>query len=130
MSVLALIRQLRTDTSLPYIIVDMIALHTRIDRKSLHSLRNRSANGVGTAASSIDHKKHARGRGGVQTTLVPRSVLSTAYAHARTALLDLHPVMKIKTTKIDSDSYYQLLTRIDTPENYPPYGLLLVATRK
>ena len=67
-SVLALTRQLLTDTSLPYniIIVDMIASHTRVDRKPLHSLRNSSANGVGTAANSIDCQRHAQGQEGMQ----------------------------------------------------------------
>ena len=86
---LVLTWQLLTDTSLPYIIVEMIALHTRVDRKPLCSLHNSSANGVGTAASSIDHQKHVhvhgRGGGGVHTIRVPRSVLGTACAHACSA---------------------------------------------
>ena len=53
-SVLVMTWQLFTDTSLPYIIVNMITLYTRVDRKPLHSL----VNSEGTAASSISIYKH------------------------------------------------------------------------
>ena len=114
---------LLTDTSLPYIIVDMIASHTRVDRKPPHSLCNSSANCVGMAASSIDCQKHAHGQGGVHTIRTLRSVLGTACAHVCTAPLGLHPV-----TKINSDSYFRLLTKISTPENYPPYGISTICS--
>ena len=114
MSILTLTRQLLTDTSLPYIIVDMIALHTRVDRKPLHSLRNSSANGVGTATSSVDRQKHTHGCRGVHTTCAPCSILGTACPHARTAPLGLHPVTKIKTTKISCGSYFRLFMKIGT----------------
>ena len=113
-----LTRQLLTDTNLPYIIVDMIVLHTRVDRRPLLS----SGNGVGTVASSIDRQKHAHGRGGMHTIRRTCAVC----AHGCTVLLSLHPVTKIKTTKINSDSYFRLFTKIGTPENYPPYGIQYV----
>ena len=53
-SVLAMTWQLFTDTSLPYVIVNMVTSYTRVDRKPLHS----SVNSEGTAASSISICKH------------------------------------------------------------------------
>ena len=85
-------------------------------------MRNSSANGVGMAASSIDRHKHAHG---VHTIRAPRSVLGTACAHGHTMPLGLYPVTKIKTMKVNSDSYFRLFTKIGTPENYPPYGMYM-----
>ena len=47
------------------------------------------------------------------------------HAHARSGggRGHLHPVTKIKTTKINSGSYFHLFTKIGTPKNYLPYGI-------
>ena len=55
-----------------------------------------------------------------QVPLLPIILLSV-YAH--TVPLGLQPAMKTRTTKINSDSYFQLFTKIGTPEKYLPYGI-------
>ena len=55
-----------------------------------------------------------------QVPLLPIILLSV---HVRTVPLGLQPVTKIKTTKINSDSYFRLFIKIGTPENYLPYGI-------
>ena len=56
---------------------------------------------------------------GVCTPYVCRAAYSVLHVHMRAVLLGFHPVMKIKATKINSDSYFRLFTKIGTPENYP-----------
>ena len=55
-----------------------------------------------------------------QVPLLPIILLSV---HVCTVPLGLQPVTKIKTTKINSDSYFRLFMKIGTPENYLPYGI-------
>ena len=55
-----------------------------------------------------------------QVPLLPIILLNV---HVRTVPLGLQPVTKIKTTKINSDSYFRLFMKIGTPENYLPYGI-------
>ena len=121
-------QQLITDTSLPYIIVDMIASHTRVNRKPLHicSSCNSSANGVWTGASSIDRQKHAHGRGDVHSIRVP--LQRTQYCVCACAQRHWASIQsrKLKPWKlILTATYFQLFTKIGTSKNYPPYGMYM-----
>ena len=56
------------------------------------------------------------------------SITSPVYCWCSAAPFDWVAVTKFKTTKINSEGFLWLCTKISTPENYPPYyGIAIVA---